>query len=159
MQNLLAERFGLKVHSESRGMSVFDLVVAKGGPKLKESDEPPAEKPDGPWKPPASGPPARVMASVTRKNDSAADLAQLLSNFLGQPVTDATGLKGRYDYQFKFMMEPGGRAAGPEVSNDADPGASLIEAVRNDLGLGLQKRKGQVSVLIVDHAEKVPLGN
>jgi len=96
MQNLLAERFGLKVHSESREMTVFDLVVGKGGPKLRVSDEPAAEKPEGPWKP-AFGPPARVMAAVTRKNDSAADLAYLLSNFLGQPVTDATGLKGRYD--------------------------------------------------------------
>lgn len=161
MQNLLAERFGLKIHYENREMAVFDLVVGKGGSKLKESDEPAAEKPEGPWKPPASGPPARVMAAVTRKNDSAADLAYLLSNFLGQPVTDATGLKGRYDYRFKFMMDPGGRAAGPAVSNgqDTEFGAGLIEALKDELGLRLERRKGQVSVLIVDHAEKVLISN
>jgi len=59
------------------------------------------------------------------------------------------------------MMDPGGRAAGPAVSNgqDAELGAGLIEAVREELGLRIERRKGQISVLIVDHAEKVPIGN
>jgi uncharacterized protein (TIGR03435 family) len=52
-------------------------------------------------------PPARTMARVSRKGDSMAQLADFLSNQLGQPVTDSTGLTARYDYDLSFMMEPG----------------------------------------------------
>ena len=58
-------------------------------------------------------------------------------------------------------MEPGGRAAGPVASNGAELefGTSLIEAVRDQLGLRLEKKKGQADVLVVDHAEKAPVEN
>lgn len=160
-QRLLAERFGLQVHFEKKDMTVYELTVAKGGPKLKESQEPVAEKPEAAWRPPAGGPPVRTMARVNRKGESVADLANFLSNQLGQPVTDATGLDGRYDYALSFLMEPGGRAAGPLASNGPEPefGISLIDAVRDQLGLRLEKKKGQADVLVVDHAEKVPIEN
>jgi len=155
-QKLLAERFGLRVHFEKKNMTVYELTVAKGGPKLKESQEP--EKPAGAWRPPAGGPPVRTMVHVSRKGDSMAQLADFLSNQLGQPVTDATGLSARYDYDLSFMMDPGGRAAGPSTS-EPEFGASLIDALRDQLGLRLEKKKGQADVLIVDHAEKVPIEN
>jgi uncharacterized protein (TIGR03435 family) len=89
------------------------------------------------------------MARVNRKGGSIGDLATFVSNQLGQPVTDATGLVGRYDYAFSFLMEPGGRAAGPVVSNGSEPefGISLIDALRDQLGLRLEKKKGQAEVL------------
>ena len=160
-QRLLAERFGLQVHFEKKDMTVYGLTVAESGPKLKESQEPATEKPEAAWRPPAGGPPVRTMARVDRKGESIADLANFLSNQLGQPVTDATGLAGRYDFALSFLMEPGGRAAGPVASNGSEPeiGISLIDAVRDQLGLRLEKKKGQADVLVVDHAEKVPTEN
>jgi uncharacterized protein (TIGR03435 family) len=131
-QKLLAERFGLQVHFEKQDSTVYELTVARGGLKLKESQEPAAEKPKAAWKPPAGGPPRRTRAYVKRKGESIANLANFLSNQLGQPVTDATGLGGRYDYELSFLMEPGGRAAGPAL-NGSEPefGVTLIEAVRD----------------------------
>jgi len=159
-QRLLAERFRLQAHFEKKDMTVYELTVEKGGPKLKESQEPAADKPEATWRSPAGGPPVRTMARVDRKGESVGDLASFLSNQLGLPVTDATGLSGRYDYTLSFLMEPGGRAAGP-ASNGPEPefGISLIDAVREQLGLRLEKKKGQADVLVVDHAEKVPIEN
>jgi uncharacterized protein (TIGR03435 family) len=160
-QRLLAERFGLKVHFEKKDTTVYELTVAKGGPKLKESQEPLAEKPEAAWRPPAGGPPGRTRAHVNLKGDSVANLANFLSNQLGQPVMDATGLSGRYDFELDFLMEPGGRAAGPVASNgvEPEPGINLVDAVRDQLGLRLEKKKGQADILVVDHAEKVPIEN
>jgi uncharacterized protein (TIGR03435 family) len=160
-QRVLAERFGLKVHFEKKDMTVYELMVTKSGSKLKESEEPTAEKPEAAWRPPAGGPPVRAMAHVSLKGDSIGDLANFLSNQLGRPVTDATGLGGQYDYAFSFLMEPGGRAAGPVASNGSEPefGGSLIDAVRDQLGLRLERKKGQADILVVDHAEKVPIEN
>jgi uncharacterized protein (TIGR03435 family) len=160
-QALLAERFGLRVHFEKRDMTVYELTVAKGGPKLKESQDLEPPKPEAPWRPPAAGPPVRTMARVSRKADSIAELANFLSNQLGQPVTDATGLTGRYDYELSFPMDPGGRAAGPVASNSLEPdaGTSLLEAVCDQLGLKLEKKKGRGDVVVVDRAEKIPVEN
>jgi len=161
LQRLLAERFGLQAHFEKKDMTVYELTVAKGGPKLAKSKEPAAEKPEAAWRPPAGGPPGRTMAHVNLKGESVADLAIFLSNLLGQPVSDATGLGGRYDYTLSFLMEPGGRAAGPVASNGPEPdtGISLVDALRDQLGLRLEKKKGQADVLVVDHMEKVLIEN
>jgi uncharacterized protein (TIGR03435 family) len=101
------------------------------------------------------------MAQVNLKGESVASLANFLSNQLGQPVIDATGLGGRYDFRFSFVMEPGGRAAGPAASIGPEPeiGIDIIDAVRGQLGLRLEKEKGQADILVVDHAEKVPVEN
>jgi uncharacterized protein (TIGR03435 family) len=159
-QALLAERFGLKAHFEKKDMTVYELTVGKGGSKLKESQDP-ARKSEALWRPPASGPPARTMASVVRKSEAVSELAAFLSNQLGRPVTDATGLTGRYDYELRFLMEPGGRAAGPLASGGQEQefGTDLIQAVQDQLGLRLEKKKGQADVLVVDSADKAPSGN
>ncbi|MGD0499930.1 MAG: M56 family metallopeptidase [Bryobacteraceae bacterium] len=161
-QRLLAERWGLQVHFEEKDMTVYELTEAKGGTKLKESQEPSASvKSEAVWRPPASGPPVRIMAYVSRKGDSVADLANFLADQLGRPVRDATGLRDRYDYSLSFLMDPGGRAAGPVTSNGSEPefGVGLIDAVRQQLGLELKTTKGQAEILVVDHAEKVPTEN
>jgi len=120
LRNLLAERFGLKVHWEGRQMEMYELVVAKGGPKLKQAipDPPPdgdeaPPPPAGPTGPPKRGadgfpipPPGnqRWMAIMSGKavmrghNETAEEMASAFSNQVGHPVTDGTVLKGRYDY-------------------------------------------------------------
>jgi uncharacterized protein (TIGR03435 family) len=160
-QLLLAERFGLRVHTENKTMTVYELRVAKGGPKLAKTLESTSEKSTLAWKPPVSGPPVRTMAQVKRKGDSIADLANFLAGQLGQPVRDATGLRDRYDYSLFFLMDPGGSAAGPVASNGSEPDltVTLVDAVRQQLGLVLKAIKGQCEVLVVDNAGKVPIEN
>ena len=162
LQRLLAERWGLRAHFEKNDAMVYELTTAKSGAKLKESaDASAAPKAEAMWRPPASGPPVRTSARVARKGDAMSDLANFLSNQLGQLVTDATGLGGRYDYELTFVMEPGGRAAGPDATGGAGPefGVSLIDAVRDQLGLRLEKKKGQVETLVIDHIERAPTQN
>ena len=88
-----------------------------------------------------------------------ADLASLLSDQLGQPVGDATGLNGRYDYSLSFLMDPGGRAATPDEVAESESAVSLIDAVKEQLGLVLRKRKFVSDVLVVDSAEETPKEN
>jgi uncharacterized protein (TIGR03435 family) len=159
-QSLLAERFALQCHFEDKAATVYELVVAKGGPKLTPTKETQSEKPPSAWRPPPSGPPRRTKALITRKGDSMSDLASFLSDVLGNPVTDSTGLQGLYDYSFTFEMEAGGRAAGPAGdSSGPELGVSLPGALREQLGLELKRKKGQARMLVIDHAEKVPVGN
>lgn len=159
-QALLKQRFVIKVHFEQKPMSVYELTVAKDGPKgLKIAELQVQEKPVSLWIPPASGPPVRARAHLIRKSTPISDLARFLSDQLNTMVIDSTGLAGRYDYELSFVMDPGGRAAGPSAGDDADFGSSLIDAVREQLGLKLDKKKGQAHVLMVDSAEKMPTGN
>jgi uncharacterized protein (TIGR03435 family) len=159
-QRLLAERFGLQAHFEKREIPVYELSVGKDGSKLKPSEEPPAEKPERLWSPPPGGPPRRSMAAVDWKNQSTGDLATLLSDLLGAPVLDRTGLGGRYDVNLRFLMEPGGRAAGPVAdAAAAENGADLATAIREQLGLRLVKTRAQREVLVVDHIERTPSEN
>jgi uncharacterized protein (TIGR03435 family) len=159
-QELLRQRFGLKTHFEKKQMAVYELAVSKDGHKgLKTSELQVQEKPPSLWVPAASGPPVRTRAHVTRKSTPTSDLAKFLSDQLNTLVIDATGLAGRYDYELTFVMDPGGRAAGPSPGDDADFGSSLIDAVRDQLGLKLEKKRGQADVLVVDSAEKIPSSN
>ena len=128
LQNLLAERFKLTVHREMKDAQIYELVVAKGGPKMKESAEEPAKKSDDAPPPPPPGargplpmgkdgfpvlPPGRTamftgMGRARRQaqRESMEDLAKMLSNQLGKPVTDSTGLMGKYDFTLTWV---GGR--------------------------------------------------
>ncbi len=160
LQALLAERFGLRIHSEKQSMTTYDLTVAKGGPRLSKAAEPTPAKPPLAWRQPAGGPPRRTRVLVTRKGDSTADLASLLTDYLGHPVRDATGLGDRYDYSLGFLMDPNGQMAGvlPEAESEPEFGVSLLYAIQQ-LGLQLKKTKGDIEVFVVDQADKVPSEN
>ncbi len=194
LQNLLAERFKLAVHREKKEMQVFDLVVAKGGPKLVEhrADAPKEEAVAEPM-PPLGGRGGRgpnvdkdgypvipkscngcmmvVGGGKARMQWTDApikDLADMVGDQLERPVTDATGLKGKYDMSVTFQMSfPGGGRGGdagaggdrPLDSPDSDTGVTLAGALGPQLGLKLESRKGSVEMLVVDHAEKVPTEN
>ncbi len=168
-QNLLIERFKMTFHHEQKELPAYDLVVAKNGPKLKEADPPPPEDPDGP-KPPLA-PPTRKLDKdgfpilppgrewrtdmdgprwVQRFTDaSMEDFARYAATIVGQPVNDATGLKGKYDFILKWINDRG------RPSTD-DSGPNVFEALPAQLGLKLEPKKTMIDVLVVDHIEKSP---
>jgi uncharacterized protein (TIGR03435 family) len=82
------------------------------------------------------------------------DLAALLSKQLSRPVTDATGLKGRYEFTLSWMA-----GVPAQDGPTADMGPDLLAAVQQQLGLKLEASKGPVEVLVIDHLEKDPIEN
>ena len=175
LQNLLMERFKLATHFDTKELQVYDLVIAKGGPKLKESV--PNPQPDsGDGKPtfdqdgfviPLMNPHPMMgrievgksgKARIRAADETTEELAQRLAAAVGKPVRDMTGLTGKYDYSFMFE---GGAPAPPRDGSavDSDTGMPIEMAVQAQLGLKLESKKGPVRILVVDHAEKIPTEN
>jgi uncharacterized protein (TIGR03435 family) len=142
-QALLAERFRLELHREPRPVAHYEISVAKGGPKLPEA------KPDEPSGLVSYG---RGKLHYTRVPMHSLEL--LLSRQLKQVVIDKTGLTGFYDFNLEW--DPGDAAPEPSA-NTALPG--IFKAIQQQLGLTLEARKTPLDVLVVDRAEKIPLGN
>jgi uncharacterized protein (TIGR03435 family) len=151
LQSLLEERFKLAVHRESRIEPTYELVVAKGGPKLKESAGPDANGRFGFFCRGRFGP-------CTSTNVDIGGLVSFLSRMLGRPVSDKTGLSGKYDYTLTFMAEPTPPAPGvpePEAVPPVDSNApSIFTALQEQLGLKLESTRGPVEVLVIDNAER-----
>lgn len=147
LQNLLGERFKLSLHHETKDLPLYELVVAKNGPKLKpwveDPNAPPPPSPGDAPRPMQMGkdgrpivPPGAVMMSVSMTNgaqrmrmttskQSLPRLAEMLANQLGRPVVDKTGLTGEYDYSLEFSPEGlgGGMLAGLPPPPPPPPGA------------------------------------
>jgi uncharacterized protein (TIGR03435 family) len=145
MQVLLADRFKLAVHWESKPAEVSDLVVARGGPKMQKWSDTDAGSGftitlNGRQLVSASGGPApgETMQELT-----------LFLNFIRQhqPVIDKTGLEGKYKIALKFSNRPPGT---DQVFEDPD----LETALQQQLGLKLETHKGTVKTLLVDHIER-----
>jgi uncharacterized protein (TIGR03435 family) len=140
LQSLLADRFKLKVHTETREGPVYELAVGDKGPKLeaaKSADDFPvvafgrsgrADQPD----------------FMRGENASMQLLAARLALELGRPVLDQTGLKGSFDFEFRYAKDDG----------PADASPSLFSAIQEQLGLKLVPAKGPVEILVIDSAEK-----
>jgi uncharacterized protein (TIGR03435 family) len=156
MQNLLAERLKLSLHHELREMSFLALVVAKNGTKLApaKTGTPPAQIP------------SQIPGRLLHPEMPMAILATLLSRFERQLVIDKTELAGPFSVDLQWTpdalrnrVSQDGAAAlvnGQTVNVD---GPSLSTALQEQLGLRLESRKGPVDVLVVGHAEKVPVDN
>jgi uncharacterized protein (TIGR03435 family) len=140
MQTLFADRFGLKVHHESRALPVYNLVVAKGGPKMKVS--------------PTNEGSRSGMSNInfTAQGLTMEGIVFGLSNIVGRQVIDKTGLTGNYD--FKLTWTPDEMSATPDSSASGDSGPSIFAAIEDQLGLKLVSAKGPVEVIVVDHIEK-----
>lgn len=136
---LLADRFHLKAHIEPKIMPVYDLVVAKGGPKVKLSQN---ELKDSNWN--INGQDTSVV--LTSKGASMADLAAALSDEVHRQVIDKTGLTGHADITLKWSDDVAAQQGGSDV-------ISIFTAVEEQLGLKLQPSKGPVDTLVIDHAE------
>jgi len=139
LQRLLADRFHLTVHHESREMKAYVLIVDKGGPKLHEISGTPAKSMSGSNQRGSSGT-ATMAGSGVGMPALAYRIAQQPA-FRGSMVLDKTGLNGYYDFTLQWEA---GENAGP----------SLITALREQLGLKLSSEKTTVDVLVIDHAEK-----
>ncbi|MDE3198654.1 MAG: TIGR03435 family protein [Acidobacteriota bacterium] len=137
LQTLLAERFGLKAHRETRRQQVYELVVDKDGPKLRPSE---------------TGMTARRFADLLAVQltivipDDPTRPARATESPV--PVLDRTGLTGTYDFRSGIGPEPGG-----------DAFVLWQEALHDRFGLKLIRRKANVEVLVVDAANRIPSGN
>ncbi len=148
-QSLLEDRFHLTSHHEAKDLSRFELVVAKGGPKLKPSAGAPAP---GDGREPGANITGNGLAQAKYSDLSMDDLAVILSRLVHQPVTNSTALNGRFDFTLMWDMQ-----APPQAGPEAYP--DIFGALSSQLGLKLEQKKGLVDRLIVDHIDKVPTGN
>ncbi len=131
LRTLLAERFKLTVHMETKELPVCTLVVAKNGPKMEQTAQPGGT---------AGG------RGMIRGTMDMAQLTSALASTLDRQVVDKTGLTGLWKLSIKWT---------PDNQPAADTtGPSLVTAIQEQLGLRLESTKGPVEILAIDHAEK-----
>jgi uncharacterized protein (TIGR03435 family) len=185
-QSLLADRFKLVLHRDKKDLPIYALVVAKGGPKLKPSENQDAPA-GGPKGPPGmfGGARGTVMMGrgrMTANRTSISSFAENLSRQMDRPVIDETQLTGLYDITLEYTPDerqrmqfmpgmpapppgaggpggegPGARAGGPEGASSSGP--TIFVAVQEQLGLKMESKKAPVEILVIDHAEKAPTEN
>jgi uncharacterized protein (TIGR03435 family) len=189
LRNLVAERFGLKYHVETKGgPAEYALVVARNGPGLKESGDIPllsAENGTVPSSKPRkvgpdgfplsvipgmsgvdiqqiSGNRHKVVAQQLTMDEFATDLAKVFK--IG--ITDATGLKAKYDFSMFFGAGPDDSS--PSPTEGIEPAANIpgpqdfpdiFIALQSQLGLRLEVRKAQAQVMVIDQMERRPSAN
>jgi uncharacterized protein (TIGR03435 family) len=140
LQALLADRFQLKIHRETKELQVYALTVGKGGSKIQTAKE--------------DGSPGGSL--TTRRGDGGktdvsgtkvpiGSLIKLLSNLVGRTVLDQTGLKGDYDFKMTFA---------PDLAATETDGPSIFTALQEQLGLKLEAQKGPVEVIFIDNVQK-----
>lgn len=147
VQNLLIDRFQIKLHHEAREMPAFVLTVAKGGPKLTPGDgDTKAHLNMG-----FSGGVGETMRG-RGVNASIGDfVGELQRIVMDRPIVDRTGLTGVYNIQFAFTREDPNSLGMTQLPDNAAP--SLITALDEQLGLKLEGVKAPVDVLAIDHVE------
>jgi uncharacterized protein (TIGR03435 family) len=149
LKGFLADRFGLKLHSESRPMGAYALVVAKGGPKIHPVDP-------GALIAPHPGSHFRgdmrqfadfltVQFSIPASTDPSVPSIGLGPQV---PVLNETGLQGTFDFSVDIK---------PELNTDGFTAWSRV--LEDQLGLKIESRKGDVPVMVVDEAAKIPTEN
>jgi uncharacterized protein (TIGR03435 family) len=143
LQALLTDRFRLKTHVEQRELAHLELSRSNKPLKI----HPMTEASDASHN-------QNGMGHIISNGQTMEQLTTVLSRFLRQPILDNTGLEGRY--ALELTWQPEGRAA---ENPDAAPAPSIYAAVQEQLGLKLEARKSPVPVIVVDSAERVPVGN
>ena len=152
LQALLADRFKLKLHHETKELPMYDMVVAKGGLRLKALApvEPSADAAKNPDAAKSHGMMSMGPGMFKGQGLPMTDVANELSYVLEHTVVDKTGLTGDYDFDLKWTPEDAGP---PNADASAGSGASIFTAVQEQLGLKLQSTKGPTDTLVIDHAE------
>jgi uncharacterized protein (TIGR03435 family) len=172
LRALLADRFKLVAHNETREMPIYSLVVARAdgklGPKLSaakvdcDARFAAARRGGPPPAFPAPGQPVECgfMAAPGNMNVGGMpmlELARFLSPMVGRIVIDKTSLQGRYDFQMTYAPEGRGFGPGP-AGPDAPPvdpnTPSLFTALQEELGLKLESERGPVDVVVIDRVEQ-----
>ena len=203
LQNLLADRFHLTLHHDSKEFQGFELVVGKNGSKLKESSpedaafdqNTPPQNPGGAPPPPpqrdANGfmkmdrpglavmmqmSPKGMVSKMTARAQTIPRLLDIIGSQLNKPLSDKTGLTGKYDFTLEYaaeipvgmMIAAGGPPPPPPPPGGGQPSAgdtpddlapALPTAIQQQLGLRLDAKKVKLDVLIIDGADRVPTEN
>jgi len=152
LEKLLADRFKLTLHHDTKELPVYALVVAKGGAKVTKSEGNPDGLPSLMFR---GGPGGIVLPA---KNSTMADFASVIQRtYVDRPVVDQTGLAGRYDFDLNFTPDPGmsasmGGPPPPPPADNAPP--ELFTALQQQAGLKLEPTKAPVAVIVIDRAEK-----
>ena len=162
LQSLLEDRFHLKIHHETKDLPIYELSISRGGSKMKLSEDQSIPLPGQPAPPPQPG---TVPRGGLRRNPGAMTaaavpvsfLAMSLSQQLGRPVVDKTGLQGLYDFRLQWTPDPqpaAGRDAGAPGPPAIQDGPSIFTALQEQLGLKLDSAKGPVDIIVVDSVQK-----
>jgi uncharacterized protein (TIGR03435 family) len=180
LQHLLAERFKLTMHHESRETPGYALTIGKTGSRMKASPALPADGPSqlGISKLPGLGmdkdgfvvlppgyanmitlPSKNGISRLTGARESIGVLCGYLRMRLLQPVVDQTGLLGIYDFHLAFASESVASARIEPSSEAPEPAPTLIQAVEIQLGLKLEPKRLPVDFLVIHHVEKAPIEN
>ena len=138
VQALLADRFALTAHHETRELPIYNLVLAKDGPKFQPSTSNGTTINTG-----------RSSMHVAGSDDTIGLLARELAQSQGRVVVNKTGLTGRYDLTLRWTPDD---APPPLLNGAPDPNAppGLFTAIQEQLGLKLEPAKGPVQVLVID---------
>ena len=148
-QNLLAERFNLKLHRQKKELPVLTLLVAKGGPKLNAANRDCYVKAGC----------GMAAPQFRGRSQSMTDLANTLSWWMRETVVDKTGLAGLYDFEVgpwrsdpapNFQPDPNA----PEVRADPESLPTIFTALQEKLGLRLKSQRAEVEILVIDSADK-----
>ncbi|MGD0368609.1 MAG: M56 and DUF3738 domain-containing protein [Acidobacteriaceae bacterium] len=167
IRSLLADRFALKTHEETKELPVYMLVIAKGGPKLHEA-KPGDTYPNGLNGPDGQHGGAGMMmfnasGQITAQGVLMSNLTRLLSQQTGRTVIDKTGLMGKYDFTLQMPpmkgpmpMPPaaGNGPAGGDDGGDDSSGPSIFTALQEQLGLKLDSQKAPLPLIVIDHIEQ-----
>ncbi len=132
------------IHKDSKEAAVYQLVVAKGGPKLQPSK-------------PGDETPARAMRSrgqIDLHNATMHMLAAVLTGLTGRQVVDRTGLTGFYEGKLEYAPDGGPQMPGEEHSVPDVIRPSAFTALQEQFGLKLEATKGAIETIVIDHAEK-----
>jgi uncharacterized protein (TIGR03435 family) len=151
LQPLLADRFHLQVHRQTKELPVYELSVAKGGSKLKEGRCGGTPSPANP----CGGTSGSTRGTLIGRAVSLQTMAKDLSGVLSRVVLDKTMLRGEFDFDLTWTPdETFPRGPGDPDAPAADPnGPSIFTALQEQLGLTLKPAKGLVDVLVIDRAE------
>ena len=141
MQQVLADRFKLKVHKETRQMPIYNLVIAKKGPKFKET-------PEG-----QKGNNTGGFGEISGDNIEMKQISMMLSGSVRRLVIDKTGLTGNYTLSLKWNPLDGPNVS-PEFANQFKGRPGIFDALEEQLGLKLEPAKGPVDVYVIDHIEQ-----
>ena len=164
LRTLLEERFKLKTHRETKELPVYEMVQAKGGPKMETSKE--------------EGRPRMSMQGgnegfmkMTASSMTMSSFSDMLANMVGRPVVDKTDLKGSFDFDLDIAMQdlngpmvrvervgPGSAGGERAPAPESSPGGSLFTSIQK-LGLKLEAKRAPVDMVVIDQAEKVPTEN
>jgi uncharacterized protein (TIGR03435 family) len=152
LQGMLADRFQLVVHREMKEKPVFELVVAKGGPKFQETkpDEP---RPAGPTLPGGGVLGQGADGATHMYNMSMGVLAALLTSKSDRTVLDKTGLAGHYSFDIHEPAQMAAPSAGQTGPTEDEQRPAVADALKG-VGLELKPAKEQVEKLVIDQVEK-----